>query len=192
MGKAHVDILRRSDPVMYILEDRSQFDRIIIGRTPDFATPTSEPCWQISCMYYDGAVITTLFANNAKYTEVWDNRGGLFSFLPPGSSLPGINITGTFETTSPIGSGKTSVVTLNNTGWTPIPAVSIPDRQGLGMQNLSGAPMLVNWSNTAPAGDGIFVANGAERYYSARSSAVIYGRLIGLASGTVTVEELAR
>lgn len=101
MGKAHVDILRRSDPVMYVLEDRSQFDRVIIGQTPDQGTPTAEKSWQLRCYYFDGNVISTVFANHEKYNQVWDDRVNLFSFLPPGQPYPGMVVSGTVSVIPP-------------------------------------------------------------------------------------------
>ena len=190
MGKAHVDIYRRTDPVMLTLEDRVQFDRVIYGRTDAFTTPTSEPSWQIWCSYYDGTVLRTVFANNAKYTEIWDDRVALFSALPAGATYPGIIVTGAVDATSPISGGKISVVTITNTAWTAIPAVAATNRQGLGIQNIAGGAMRLNWDNTAPAGEGIILGDGSERYYSVRSSATLYGRFTTLASGLITVEEL--
>jgi hypothetical protein len=101
-------------------------------------------------------------------------------------------VSGTVESTSPINSGKITKVTLDNTSWTAIPTSAAANRQGLGIQNLSGDNLLLNWSNTAPANEYIFVASGAERYYSAKTGAILYGRFQTIATGTIIVEELIK
>jgi hypothetical protein len=189
-GSGHVDIYRRTDPVMYTLEDRGTFDRIIFGRTPKFNTNTAAAQWQVWCAYYDGNVITTTFANDAKYNCTWDDRASYFSGLGPGAAFPGETLTGEVESTSPIAGGRITLVTLTNAAWTAIPAVAVANRQGLGIQNLAGNSVRLNWTNTAPAGEGILLGDGSERYYSVKASATLYGRFTTLASGVVTVEEL--
>lgn len=96
----------------------------------------------------------------------------------------------TAEVISPIGSGRVTVVALNNTAWTALPGTPLANRQGLAVQNLSGDNVLLNWSNAAAPTSHIFLASGAERFYQAKDTAILYGRLQNNASGDVHIEEL--
>lgn len=106
IGAAKVDILRRADPVQQIKEDTSDVTCIYIGLTPSMRTGVDEPKWQIRRLENKDGVITTLFANDAKYNCRWDQRTLLF---PP------------CEGNEPIaGATDTNVVTQNTIAWIDI------------------------------------------------------------------------
>lgn len=79
-GAAKVDILRRGDPVQQIKEDLSDPTCIYIGLTPSMRTGEGEGKWQIRRLENKDGVVTTLFANDAKYNCAWALRT---SYFPP-------------------------------------------------------------------------------------------------------------
>ena len=107
IGAAQVDILRRGDPVQQIKEDTSNVTCIYVGLTPKMSTGVDEPRWQIRRVENKDGVVTTLFANDAKYNCRWDQRTLLF---PP------------CEGNEPIaGATDTNVVTTPTIFWLDIP-----------------------------------------------------------------------
>jgi len=98
-GAAHVDILRRGDPVQQLKEDTSDVTCIYIGMTPKMATGINEPKWQIKRVENKDGVVTTLFANDAKYNAVWNLRA---SYFPPcEGNTPIAGVTDTNVVTTP-------------------------------------------------------------------------------------------
>ena len=79
-GAAHVDILRRGDPVQHIKEDNSDVTCVYVGLTPRMNTGDGEGKWQIRRTENKDGVVTTLFANDAKYNCSWALRT---SYFPP-------------------------------------------------------------------------------------------------------------
>ena len=53
-----------------------------IGYTKDSDTTTDEAKWQIQRQVTQGGVTTTIFADDGKYTQVWDDRESLFPAVP--------------------------------------------------------------------------------------------------------------
>lgn len=190
MGAGHVDIYRRADPVMYILEDRGATDRIIYGRTPKFSTATSADQWQISCLYYDNGVFKTIFANDAKYNAVWDDRAGYFSSLPPGDPIPGVSFTGTFSPSGLQNGGLVTIVTVNNLTWTAVPATPLSNRNAISVVNRSGQEVKINYSSGIAGYVGVPVDNNSERFYDIKDSIILYVKS-AVSSCDVIVEEIS-
>jgi hypothetical protein len=86
--------------------------------------------------------------------------------------------------------GKITEVTLNSSTWVPLPATALTNRNEIGIQNLSGINIKLNFDDNVSGYVGITIANGSERHYSITDDIIIYAKA---ASGnpTVTVEELA-
>jgi hypothetical protein len=190
MGSGHVDIYRRTDPVMYVLEDRSASDRIIYGRTPKFATLTSEPLWQVYCEYYDNSVLKTVFANDAKYNCTWDDRVSYFSSLPPGDPIPGVSFTGTFSPSGLQNGGLVTIVTINNTTWTAVPAIPLSNRNAISIINRSGQEVKINYSNSVVGYVGVPIDDNSERFYDIKDSILLYAKS-QTSSCTLIVEEIS-
>jgi len=86
--------------------------------------------------------------------------------------------------------GKITEVQISSTSWTVLPATALTDRNEIGIQNLSGIEIKLNFDNSVSGYVGVTVANGSERHYSITDDILIYAKA---ASGTptITVEELA-
>ena len=109
-GAARVDILRRGDPVQQIKEDLSDPTCIYIGLTPKMSTAEDECKWQIRRVENKDGVITTLFANDAKYNVRWDQRTMLFPACEGNATVPGFT--------------DTNVVTTPNIAWIDVLVVN--------------------------------------------------------------------
>lgn len=97
-GAARVDILRRGDPVQQIKEDLSDPSCIYIGLTPKMSTGEGEGKWQIRRMENVDGVITTLFANDAKYNAAWSLRTSYFPACVGNQVVPGFTDTNVVNT----------------------------------------------------------------------------------------------
>ncbi|TXH08946.1 MAG: hypothetical protein E6R04_09635 [Spirochaetes bacterium] len=96
----------------------------------------------------------------------------------------------TESTTAGIGgSGLVTVVTLNSSTWTALPASALSGRKALAIQNRSGIEIKINYSSGVVGYVGMVIPDGGERFYDI-GDIVVYGKS---ASGTpdVNVEELA-
>ena len=89
-------------------------------------------------------------------------------------------------------SGRVSIVTLNGSGWTALPTTALSGRASILVQNQSGGGLtvLINYSNAAPAGEGIQIPDGGFKGMSVKDNVIVYGRMAS-GAGSVAVEELA-
>lgn len=85
--------------------------------------------------------------------------------------------------------GKTSSVSIDETAWFLLPAVPEGTRKGLSIQNYSGSPILINFSNTALATLGVTIENTGDRFYNIQA-AIYARRKTGVGAITIIVEEL--
>lgn len=85
--------------------------------------------------------------------------------------------------------GKTSLVTIDQTQWFLVPATPELTRKGLTIQNYSGSPILVNFSNAAPSTVGVTIEDGGERFYDIQA-AIYARRKTGVGSIDIIAEEL--
>jgi hypothetical protein len=103
-----------------------------------------------------------------------------------------INVTGNVDA-SPSGlsiAGRITKVSINDSSWTPLPAVPLADRNGMSIQNRTGTQVFIEYDNLKPVGDGVLINTGGERFYDIKPSITIYACT---ASGTfdLHVEEIA-
>mgnify|MGYP006374604905 CR=1 FL=1 len=86
--------------------------------------------------------------------------------------------------------GKVTVVSINSTTWTALPASPLANRNALTIQNASVSEIKLNYDNTTVGYVGIKVIVGSERYYDIKDTIIIYAKS---QAGTVdiVVEELA-
>lgn len=86
--------------------------------------------------------------------------------------------------------GRVTEVTLNAVTWTALPATPLTARNALGIQNISGLEIKVNYSSGISGYVGMVIADGSERTYDITDAILIYGKC---QSGTaiVNVEEIA-
>ena len=88
--------------------------------------------------------------------------------------------------------GRVTEVVLNDTTWTALPAAALTDRNAIGVQNLSGKEIKVNFSDLVSGYVGMVIADGSERTYDITDSIVLYGKVsTGLGNAVVNVEEIS-
>jgi hypothetical protein len=164
-----------------------------IGRTYQFDDPDpAKPIWQIKRITYDTNTFVSNFANYAKYDQIWDNRAGLDYGVGGTDPIPEDEfILGDVTLIGLSTTGRVSKVSINNTGWTAIPAAALNDRQSIAVQNLTGGTVLLNWDNTKPITEGMVLANGNERYYTVGDSLTLYAVHTTAVSAILNTEELA-
>lgn len=158
-----------------------------ISQTSGSIDPT-KPVWRI---YRRVRVSTTGiyqydFADFGKYTNVWDDRASYFD-APPPATLP---VPSNVYPSGLRNGGRITEVTLGATGWTKLPDMALPGRNALGIQNLSGIQIKLNYAPNTAGYEGVVIADHSERYYDITDAISIYAKAEA-GSPTVTVEEIS-
>jgi hypothetical protein len=86
--------------------------------------------------------------------------------------------------------GRVTVVTVNNTTWTALPATPLSNRNALSIQNFSGQEVKINYSAGIVGYVGMTIPNGAERFYNITQNIVVYA-MSAVSSCTLNIEELS-
>jgi hypothetical protein len=86
--------------------------------------------------------------------------------------------------------GLVTVVTINNTGWTALPASALSMRNAISIQNQSGQEVKINYSSSIVGYVGMVIPNGGERFYNITQNIVIYG-MSSASTCTLNIEELS-
>lgn len=189
-GSAHVEHLRRNDPILFIIEDRwTDTSSVYIGKTPLFTTSTSEPLWQIERQTFDGSKIVTEFANHAKWNCIWDNRAAYFG-APGGVTFPGETVTGVLYPSGLRVAGKVTKMLIGNSTWVELPTTPLANRNAISIQNQSTQEIKINYDIGVATFEGMSIPPGGERFYDITDSISIYAKS---ASGNVDilVEEIS-
>ena len=106
------------------------------------------------------------------------------------SVVQGTVSTGTFTMGGLQNGGRLTKVTLNAATWTPLPAVPLPNRNGLSIQNTSATQIVLDYVDTNPAYEGVLMGSGAERFYSVKDTIIIYAKAQS-GTPTIMIEELS-
>lgn len=86
--------------------------------------------------------------------------------------------------------GRITEVTLNDTGWTALPATALTDRNGMGIQNPNSTQIKLNFDNSEPSFIGWSVNANGEAFIDIRDSVVIYARAAS-GSPVITIMEVS-
>jgi len=86
--------------------------------------------------------------------------------------------------------GRLTKVTLNSVTWTALPVVPLEGRNGLSIQNISAAQIVLDYVTTNAVYEGVIMNTSAERFYSITDAIVIYAKAQA-GTPTIMVEELA-
>lgn len=105
------------------------------------------------------------------------------------SSIAG-EVTGTFTPSGLNTAGKVSIVSIDNTTWTPLPAAPLANRNAMSIINRSGQNIVINYDNTTVGYVGVPIDNQSERFYDITENIIIYAKSQTSAC-SVIVEELA-
>lgn len=147
-----------------------------------------------------GTVLCTEYADDAQFTQVWDDRIAVFGGTTGSSSgtlsddfaIPAVRLLDTvlnFSVSGLQNSGRHQEVTINSTGWTALPATPLADRNAIAIQNNTVTDVKINHT-TSVGYVGMLLVPGAERTYDIKDTIILYGRS---AAGSVTldVEEIS-
>lgn len=126
--------------------------------------------------------------------QIVDREYQKFVDVAPGETavrVSGENFSGNFSVSGLKTGGLHTVVTLNSTTWTALPATPLADRNAISIQNESATAVKLNFNGAAAGfiGTTIF-PNGGERQYDIKDDILVYGKCQS-GSVQVTVEEIA-
>lgn len=110
---------------------------------------------------------------------------------PENKILQDVNVVRGANPGANIKTGRVTIVTVTDSGWTPLPAVALPGRIALAVQNTSNRDLEVKYTNTGAYGTGMLVIPDDERDYDLPAGVTLYGRIAGGGSDQIRVEELA-
>lgn len=180
MGAAYVDVNRRGDPVQQIKEDTSDPTCIYIGLTPGMNTAESAAQWQIRRVENKDGVVTTLFANHAKYNVAWSLRSSYFPPCEGNQLVPGAT--------------DTNVVTVPNIDWIDFTVQNQEESLALPtgtkrflISNIGTLTAQVAYTagDSAVAGDHYFIGGSADHFeQELGADQTIYARVINPIVGT--------
>ncbi len=194
MGRARVDRERRVDEVFHYKEDLVAPNITYYGRTPfeaDDGNPPAddEEIWQIKRVVIDGSNKVITYANVGKYNCRWDQRTTYFDAEPAPAAPPAAVA---FYPSGLRFAGKITVVTINDTTWTALPASPLANRNAMSIQNTTNNELKLQYDNTTVGYVGIRMFPSAERMYDVTDSIPIYAKLEpGAAPQDVVVEEIS-
>lgn len=86
--------------------------------------------------------------------------------------------------------GKVTEVTIDDTGWTALPATPLIGRNAMAIQNKSGVDCKIKYNSTGGYVDGMIIEDDEERSYDITDNIIVFGRA---SVGTIVlfIEELA-
>jgi hypothetical protein len=87
-------------------------------------------------------------------------------------------------------SGLVTIVAVNQTTWTKLPATALAGRNAVCIQNRSGQEIKINYSDAVVGYVGVVIPNNGERYYDISDDIAIWCKSTS-SSANVTVEEIA-
>lgn len=106
--------------------------------------------------------------------------------------IQGNYITGTLKVSGLTIGGRVSVVTINDASWTPLPATALASRNAIGIQNVSGVEIKLQYDQSTVGYIGVKMGIEGERYYDITDTIPIYARAApGSGSVQVVIEEIA-
>lgn len=118
-----------------------------------------------------------------------------FEEVDPNLVAVRVKMAGGYAQFSPSGlrnGGRHSIVTINDTTWTPVPAVPLTDRNALSIQNISGVEIKLNYADDIAGYVGVLIPAGAERQYDITDAIVLYLKSFpGSGSVDISIEELS-
>lgn len=173
----------RTDEVKEVITDDSSPGLTYVGRAL-IGTSISTAKWQISRTYVlNGETIKT-FADEGKYTQVWNNRGSIFPPVTPDPiQVNTITIKG-------ISTAAIEVIDLDDVTWVLAETSGgLPKRANLSIQNISNNTNTILWSYVNSGSDGWQVPDGASRAVALLENVAVYIKMLS-GTGTAVVEEL--
>jgi hypothetical protein len=108
----------------------------------------------------------------------------------PKTDVSGSNISGSFTQSGLFNGGRVTVVSLNDTTWTELPAPPLANRNAISIQNTSGGNIKLNYDPLIAGFVGVLVTSGGERMYVITDSIPVYAKC-ELGTASIVVEELS-
>ncbi len=86
--------------------------------------------------------------------------------------------------------GLITIVEVNNSTWTALPASALTARNAIAIQNRSGESIKINYDNSVVGYVGIEISDGGERFYDITDAIIIYAKS-SASTINIVVEELS-
>lgn len=113
-------------------------------------------------------------------------------FVETASGETAVRTQGTNTPSGLTGVGLITKLTIDDTAWVAAPTTPLAERVSILVQNISGngGVVLWNYSNAAPATDGVQISDGSSKTADLTASYIIYCRMLS-GSGTIIVDEVS-
>ena len=98
--------------------------------------------------------------------------------------------TGEFSPTGLKVAGLVTIVTIDSTTWTPLPATALSGRNAMCIINTGGVEIKLNYSSSIVGYVGVPLAAGNQRFYDITENMVVYCKA-SAGSFSITIEELS-
>lgn len=108
----------------------------------------------------------------------------------PAVRVTGQNFSGTFSPTGLNIAGRMTLVTLNDSTWTALPATPLANRNAISIQNQDTVEIKYNYDNTEPGYVGAKIAPDGERFLEIKDTIIVYAKT-QTGTATILVEELS-
>jgi len=86
--------------------------------------------------------------------------------------------------------GKITIVSIDQSSWTALPATPLADRKGLQIQNQSDEEIKYNYDNGVSGYEGMIIPSGGSAYIDIANDIVIYAKSAS-SSVDIAVEEIS-
>ena len=202
-GKKHFDFfeLARHENGRFLVKEDFVDNYTRIRGIASRGTLDSQPAWLLEkTIILGGTVVTTEYADDGQFTQIWDDRVAVFG--PPDGSSSGdsandfaiplvrlLDANLNFTISGLQTAGRHQLVSINDSGWTALPATALADRNAISIQNNTGVDVKINYT-TSVGYVGMLIKPNGERSYDIKETIILYARS---ATGTVSldVEELS-
>lgn len=123
--------------------------------------------------------------------NIRDREYAKFDMDEDGNTLVRTSAKGEFTFSGLKTGGSVTEVTLNDSTWTALPAISLAARNAIAIQNVSANEMKINYDSGVAGYVGIVITAGGERQYDITDGITLYGKSESGTTPTINIEELA-
>jgi hypothetical protein len=159
------------------------------GRSASLRAADGDLVWQIMREYRIGDSTVSTYASMGSFNCSWTDRASYFTAATEDPNSPLIDAVPSYPTGLK-NSGLVTIVSINDTTWTALPATALVGRNAIAIQNRSGQEIKLNYNNATAGYVGIFLGTGFDRFYDITDGIIVYAKSASSAC-TLVVEELS-
>lgn len=181
------------DDIRLIKIDEPAANIRYIGKSDSMRAADTDSVWQILRQHKAGNTIISNYALMGSFKAKWIDRASYFAPVAFDDNNPiegGITITGGVSQLGLNIGGKVTDVELVDFEWRPMPAIALPGRNSIQVQNFSGVDIKINYNNDNSSNFGVVLKDSTERIYMIKDNIILYGRS-SEGAVNIIVEEIA-